>query len=105
MMQIECPWCGKRDEEEFTCAGQSHIQRPQNPRQNSDSEWASYLFERSNPKGVHLERWRHTFGCRQWFNLARHTVSHEILAVYPMGAAVPEHISTAGDGAVEEVVA
>ncbi len=32
---------------------------------------ADYLFFRDNPKGVHLERWRHGFGCGQWFNVAR----------------------------------
>ncbi|TQV70516.1 sarcosine oxidase subunit delta [Exilibacterium tricleocarpae] len=89
MMQIECPWCGRRDEEEFTCGGEAHIQRPPDPQQNSDAEWAAYLFDRINPKGVHLERWCHTYGCRQWFNVARHTVNHNILAVYRMGAAVP----------------
>ena len=37
-----------------------------------------------------LERWRHTFGCRQWFNVARDTVSHRILAIYRMTDPVPE---------------
>jgi len=89
MIQIECPWCGTRDEEEFTCGGQSHIIRPEKPEEISDEQWASYLFDRINPKGVHLERWRHTFGCRQWFNVARDTVSHEIFAVYKLGEAAP----------------
>jgi heterotetrameric sarcosine oxidase delta subunit len=31
---------------------------------------------------VHLERWRHAYGCGCWFNIARHTVTHEVLAVY-----------------------
>jgi heterotetrameric sarcosine oxidase delta subunit len=44
---------------------------------------------RKNPKGVHLERWVHRLGCRRWFNLARSTVSHEILAVYKMGEPPP----------------
>jgi sarcosine oxidase subunit delta len=44
---------------------------------------------RINPKGVSLERWRHTYGCRQWFNVARDTVSHRILAVYGMTDPVP----------------
>ena len=28
------------------------------------------------------ERWRHTFGCGQWFNVVRDTVTHEVSAVY-----------------------
>jgi heterotetrameric sarcosine oxidase delta subunit len=84
MLQIKCPWCGKRDEEEFTPGGQAHIERPEDPSKLSDEEWADYLFTRDNPRGVQLEKWRHTFGCRQWFNIARHTVTHEITAIYPI---------------------
>lgn len=89
MMHINCPWCGTRDEEEFTCGGQSHIQRPEPPEQVSDETWAHYLFNRTNPEGIHRERWRHTFGCRQWFNVARHTVSHDIIAIYKMNEKMP----------------
>jgi len=56
----------------------------------SDKDWADYLFYRVNPKGVHFERWLHRFGCRQWFNVARNTLTHEILAVYPMGDTPPK---------------
>jgi len=87
MLQIDCPWCGRRDEDEFHCGGQSHIQRPM--LDCSDAEWGDYLFMRINPKCVSLERWRHTYGCRQWFNVARDTVSHRILAVYGMTDPVP----------------
>ena len=82
MIQIQCPWCGSRSEEEFTCGGQSHIVRPEKPAEVSDQEWADYLYQRINPKGVHYERWRHTYGCRQGVNVARDTVTHEIKAVY-----------------------
>jgi len=92
MLQINCPWCGVRDEEEFCCGGQSHIIRPLTPEDVTDEEWATYLFTRDNPKGVHLERWRHTHGCRQWFNVARDTVTHEILGVYKMDEAIPESL-------------
>lgn len=89
MLLINCPWCGARDEIEFRCGGQSHIVRPEPPEQVSDQQWGGYLFVRANPKGVSLERWVHAAGCRQWFNLARSTVTHEIHAVYPMGEAAP----------------
>lgn len=90
MLQIACPWCGVRDEDEFTCGGQSHIIRPANPVDASDEQWSAYLYDRVNPKGILLERWRHTYGCRQWFNLARHTVTHEIVAIYRMTDPIPE---------------
>ena len=88
MLQIQCPNCGVRDEEEFRFGGQSHITRPL--PEVSDEEWADYLFNRDNPKGLHFERWCHVYGCNQWFNMARDTVTHEVLAVYRMGDPKPE---------------
>jgi sarcosine oxidase subunit delta len=90
MLLIACPYCGPRAEPEFVWSGDAHVARP--PPECDDATWGRYLFVRRNPKGLALERWRHAFGCRQWFNLARDTVSHEILAVYPMGAPPPPEI-------------
>lgn len=87
MMLLRCPWCGPRDESEFVCGGATHIVRP--ALEASDAQWAEYLFFRDNPKGLHRERWRHAFGCGQWFNVARHTVTHEVVSIYAMGAAPP----------------
>ncbi len=87
MMSIDCPWCGARDETEFQCAGPSHIMRPE--LKCSDPAWAAYLYFRDNPKGILRERWRHLYGCGQWFNVVRHTVTHQILAVYRMGDPAP----------------
>ena len=82
MLQIPCPYCGPRDETEFSFGGQSHIARPDESVE--DETWGEYLFFRDNPKGIHYERWCHTYGCNQWFNVARNTVTHEIKAVYGM---------------------
>ena len=90
MMLIDCPFCGPRAELEFTCGGESQIARPANQEAMSDAEWADYLFMRTNPKGVHRERWVHTQGCRRWFNVLRHTLTHRILAVYRIGEKPPE---------------
>lgn len=80
MMQIPCIYCGPRDESEFTCGGTSHLARPE--LQQSDQIWGEYLFFRDNPQGLHSERWCHTQGCGRWFNVARHTVTHEIQSAY-----------------------
>jgi sarcosine oxidase subunit delta len=85
MLQIKCPYCGLRDETEFTCGGEAHIARPLSENELSDRDFADYLFYRDNPKGLFLERWRHAGGCRRWFNVARDTVSHHIIEVYEMG--------------------
>jgi sarcosine oxidase subunit delta len=37
---------------------------------------------RSNSKGSHRERWRHTHGCARFFNAIRDTTSDAILATY-----------------------
>ncbi|KQS05001.1 sarcosine oxidase subunit delta [Sphingomonas sp. Leaf357] len=84
MLLINCPLCGPRDELEFRCGGESHVSRPGPAETVSDTDWSAYLFARSNPKGVHYERWVHAFGCRRWFNVARHTVTHRIEAIYAM---------------------
>ena len=90
MLQIDCPYCGPRAEVEFTCGGEAHIERPAASETLSDADWADYLFMRRNPKGVQYERWCHSHGCGRWFNVARSTVTHEILAVYRMGELRPE---------------
>ena len=95
MMRIECPWCGGRDETEFHYGGEAHIARPEDPDALSDEAWADYLFMRANPRGVHAERWMHAQGCRRWFNVLRHTASHEVVAVYPMDAPRPDVPETA----------
>jgi heterotetrameric sarcosine oxidase delta subunit len=87
MMQIPCIRCGLRDENEFVCGGTSHLRRPE--LTETDESWGHYLFFRENPKGLHLERWRHVQGCGVWFNLARDTVTHEVRSVYAITEAPP----------------
>ncbi len=82
MLLIECPWCGHRDESEFSYAGEAHIARPLETEKLSDEAWADYLFMRKNPKGLHREQWLHTAGCRRYFNLERddHTRGIQLIA-------------------------
>lgn len=90
MLLIPCPNCGPRDETEFHYGGQAHVPYPENPNELSDTEWSRYLFYRENPKGTFAERWVHSTGCRQWFNMLRDTLSYDIQAVYPMGTPRPD---------------
>jgi len=87
MLQIACPWCGVRDEEEFRYGGESGVARP--AANVDDARWSDYLFNRTNPKGVYDERWLHAYGCGRWFNAVRDTVTHEVLATYRPGALRP----------------
>lgn len=85
MLEISCPWCGARDQSEFTYGGEAHIVRPPEPAQLSDAQWAEYLFMRDNPKGISREQWLHSAGCRRWFNVERDTVNYRIVRVYVGG--------------------
>ena len=89
MLRIDCPWCGPRDETEFSYGGEAHIVRPKDPDALSDDAWADYLFMRTNPRGAHREQWCHAHGCRRWFNVIRDTVSYRIQAVYRVGEQPP----------------
>jgi sarcosine oxidase subunit delta len=89
MLVIPCPWCGKRPEVEFRYAGEAHVVRPPDPAAVEDDAWAEYLYMRSNPRGLHAERWRHSHGCGRFFNVLRDTVSDRIAASYRPGEAPP----------------
>jgi heterotetrameric sarcosine oxidase delta subunit len=90
MLHIPCPYCGLRDETEFTYGGPSHVVRP--GLTATDAEWTRYLYHRANTRGPYRERWHHSFGCGRWFNAIRDTVTHEIQDVYLMSKA-----ASAGD--------
>ncbi len=79
MLLIPCPWCGPRPENEFRHGGEAHVVRPVDPRCVSDAEWADFLYNRTNPKGIHAERWRHIHGCGRFFNCIRDTVTDRIV--------------------------
>ena len=64
--------------------------RPADPMSLTDEEWRDFLFIRSNPKGVHFERWRHINGCARFFNAARETVGDKFLATYKAGEPRPD---------------
>ncbi len=85
MLLITCPWCGPRPENEFHYGGEAHIARPSDPGALHDAAWVDFLYMRSNPKGMHRERWRHVHGCGRFFNCLRNTMSDRILATYRPG--------------------
>ncbi len=89
MLVICCPYCGPRSELEFAYGGEAHIARPADPMSLDDEAWANFLYVRSNPRGMHAERWRHLHGCGRFFNVQRNTVSDAIIASYPVGTPPP----------------
>ncbi|AJE49134.1 sarcosine oxidase subunit delta [Celeribacter indicus] len=91
MLLIHCPYCGETlPEAEFAYAGEAHVARPEAPASQTDEEWESYLFIRTNVRGPHYERWRHVHGCGRFFNAVRDTVSDRFHTTYKAGDPRPD---------------
>lgn len=81
MLKLTCPYCAlEADETELTAGGEAHLKRF-GPG-SSDEDFETYLFQRENAKGVHFERWRHSYGCGKWFHAARCTMTLEVFGTY-----------------------
>jgi sarcosine oxidase subunit delta len=81
MLTFTCPHCGVQAEEtELSPGGEAHLKRF-GPG-SSDADYEAYMFNRKNPRGVHFERWRHSYGCGKWFIAARCTVTLEVFGTY-----------------------
>lgn len=93
MLLITCPYCETdRPELEFAYAGEAHIARPADPSALSDDQWRDYLYIRSNPRGLHAERWRHQHGCGRFFNAVRDTVTDKFVTSYRVGEPCPTRL-------------
>ena len=77
MLLLPCPWCGHREENEFTYGGDATVTWPD--LSGGADSWFPAVYLRENPRGPHEELWHHTAGCRRWFRLRRDTLTHEVL--------------------------
>lgn len=78
-MRIDCPWCGKRNRDEFRYLGDANVKRPE---ADADMQnWIDFVYLRDNPAGVHRELWYHAAGCHSWLVVTRDTTTHEITDV------------------------
>ncbi len=88
MLTLQCPYCGVDAEEtELTAGGEAHLKRETVGA--GDEAFEGYLFMRENPKGLHFERWRHSYGCGKWFLAARDTGTLEVFGTYPAQSKEP----------------
>ena len=53
MLEIKCPYCGKRSQNEFSYGGDASIKRPQIGKEISDKDWDDFVYFRNNPRGKH----------------------------------------------------
>ena len=81
MLLIHCPWCGARDQVEFTYAGDATVRRPAHDA--GEAPFVEYVYLRDNPRGPHRELWQHTGGCRRFVVVERNTLTHEIMGTAP----------------------
>ena len=81
VLLIPCPWCGPRNQVEFTYGGDATLRRP--APDAPESAWIDYVYLRDNPCGPHDELWYHGAGCRSWFKVRRNTRTHDIVASAP----------------------
>jgi len=79
VIRIACPYCGARDEAEFSYRGDASVSRP--PADAPMAAFHDYVYVRANPRGWHVEWWHHSGGCRQFLKVLRHTMTHEVRAV------------------------
>ncbi|MGI9400970.1 MAG: sarcosine oxidase subunit delta [Rhizobiaceae bacterium] len=77
-MRIPCPYCGDRDQGEFTYLGDAMVKRPDPEPPQSSMLFHDYVYLRDNPAGWHKEYWYHEQGCRCWLIVERNTLTHEI---------------------------
>jgi len=107
MLLIKCPYCEEdRPELEFRNAGEAHLVRATPIVDQSDEDFAAYLYFRQNPKGLQFERWRHIHGCGRFFNAVRDSVSDKFLTVYKAGEPKPnvEQLVTRATTTAESLV-
>ena len=98
MLLINCPYCGPRPELEFRYGGEAHVVRAETPSEVDAERWGAFLYHRSNPRGLHAERWRHVHGCARFFNAVRDTRTDFFVATYKVGEPRPD---IPGDAPVE----
>ena len=84
MLEIKCPYCGNRSQNEFAYGGDATVKRPELNTEISDQDWDNFVYYRKNPRGKHLELWHHISGCRQWFKVLRNTATHDIIQTMEM---------------------
>ena len=99
MIQIACPWCGPRNSADLRYVGEARPHPGSDPNraveasedqasedQGSVEQWRAYLYTRANPAGWTTENWYCRAGCRRYFVVERHTVTHEVRSSRPPAA-------------------
>ena len=90
MLIIRCPTCGDARKSNSTTAERRISAAGRSRRSSPTPNGRTILYNRSNPKGLHAERWRHLHGCGRFFNAVRDTASDVILTTYRLDDPKPD---------------
>ena len=44
MLEIKCPYCGKRSQNEFSYVGDASVKRPELGKEISDKDWDNFIY-------------------------------------------------------------
>ena len=55
MLEIKCPYCGKRSQNEFSYGGDATVKRPALGEEISTEDWDNFVYFRDNPRGKHTD--------------------------------------------------
>ena len=97
MLSSTAPIAEPRPEIEFRYGGEAHIARPPDPVRALRRAMGRLLYMRTNPKGLHAERWRHIHGCARFFNAVRAHSHDRFLATYKVGEPRPAILEPAAE--------
>ncbi|WP_145003343.1 sarcosine oxidase subunit delta [Pseudomonas oryzihabitans] len=79
MKILTCPLNGPRNISEFTYGGE--LKAMPDPKACSTAEWADYVFNCENRRGLVTEWWLHN-ASSYWFLAERHTGTDEVLRTF-----------------------
>ncbi|MGA7325956.1 MAG: sarcosine oxidase subunit delta [Rhodomicrobium sp.] len=79
-MRIHCPYCGEREQGEFSYLGDASKIRPADSL-GDPAAMHDYVYLRENKAGRMNELWYHGGGCHAWLIVTRDSVTHDIFGV------------------------
>ena len=77
MLLIPCPYCGERDESEFSYGGSSR-NYPTLGEDHSIVDWYQSIYFASSDRNWLHEYWYHNAGCERWIEVKRDLYTHKI---------------------------
>ena len=93
MLEIDCPWCGKRAQTQYSYEGDATVKRPD---AGDTAAFFDYTYLRDNPSAWHDELWQHIAGCRRFLKVRRHMTTHEIIGTAAPDGDLPKVLATGG---------